>query len=44
MAIGRISKTNVDALRCPPQKDRYIVWDDKLKGFGIQGDRISEQG
>lgn len=35
MATGRISKTNVDALRCPPQKDRYIVWDDKLKGFGV---------
>ena len=32
---NRISKTNVDALVCPPGMDRKILWDDKLKGFGV---------
>jgi integrase len=35
MATRRISKSTVDALHCPPDKDRDIVWDDKLKGFGV---------
>src|SRR5262245_29914138 len=35
MPTRRISKSTVDALFCPPGKDRDIVWDDKLKGFGI---------
>ena len=35
MTTGRISKTTVDALSCPPEKDRDILWDDKLKGFGV---------
>jgi integrase len=35
MATKRISKSTVDALLCPPDKDRDIVWDDKLKGFGV---------
>jgi integrase len=35
MATRRISKSTVDSLFCPPGKDRDIVWDDKLKGFGV---------
>jgi Arm DNA-binding domain/Phage integrase, N-terminal SAM-like domain len=35
MPTRRISKSTVDALFCPPDKDRDIVWDDKLKGFGV---------
>jgi integrase len=35
MATRRISKSTVDSLFCPPEKDRDIIWDDKLKGFGI---------
>jgi integrase len=35
MPTRRISKSTVDALFCPPDKDRHIVWDDKLKGFGV---------
>jgi integrase len=35
MATRRISKSNVDSLFCPPGKDREIIWDDKLKGFGV---------
>src|SRR3984957_17933451 len=35
MPTQRISKSTVDSLFCPPGKDRDIVWDDKLKGFGV---------
>jgi hypothetical protein len=35
MATRRISKSTVDSLFCAPEKDREIIWDDKLKGFGI---------
>jgi integrase len=35
MPTGRISKTAVDKLVCPANKDREILWDDKVKGFGI---------
>ena len=35
MATRRISKSTVDSLVCPPDKDQDILWDDKLKGFGI---------
>jgi hypothetical protein len=35
MAMRRISKSTVDSLFCPPGKDLDIVWDDKLKGFGV---------
>jgi len=35
MAKGRISKRSVDALRCPDGKDREILWDDALAGFGV---------
>jgi integrase len=35
MATQRISKSTVDSLFCPPGKDREIVWDDRLKGFGV---------
>jgi integrase len=35
MATRRISKSTVDSLFCSGRKDRDIVWDDKLKGFGV---------
>ena len=35
MATRRISKSTVDSLFCSSGKDRDIVWDDKLKGFGV---------
>ena len=35
MATQRISKSTVNSLFCPAGKDRDIVWDDKLKGFGV---------
>jgi integrase len=35
MAQGRITKRAVDALQCPPNRDRDILWDDQLSGFGI---------
>src|SRR3954471_4798470 len=34
MSRGRISKRSVDALVCPPGKDRMFLWDDALAGFG----------
>jgi integrase len=35
MPQGRISKRSVDALACPLGKDREILWDDDLSGFGV---------
>lgn len=35
MASGAITKTAVDALKCSPSKDREILWDTKLRGFGV---------
>ncbi len=35
MPRGRISKKSVDALVCTPGKDREILWDDALAGFGV---------
>lgn len=35
MPKGRISKRSVDALICPPGKDREFLWDDALAGFGV---------
>jgi hypothetical protein len=35
MAQGRISKRSVDALVCPPGKDREFLWDDAIAGFGV---------
>ena len=39
MATGPITKTSVDALACPPSKDREILWDsghrEAVRGFGI---------
>jgi hypothetical protein len=35
MPAGRISKRSVDALICPPGKDREFLWDDALAGFGV---------
>lgn len=31
----RISKRTVDALVCPPDKDRVFLWDGAIPGFGI---------
>jgi hypothetical protein len=39
VAIGPITKINVDALNCPPSKDREILWDsghrEAVRGFGV---------
>ena len=35
MATRRISKSTVNSLVCPHGKDRDILWDDRLKGFGV---------
>ena len=35
MTTGRISKRVVDALACPTGKDREILWDATLAGFGV---------
>src|SRR5580700_9278689 len=35
MARGRITKRLVDALKCRPGKDREILWDDAVAGFGV---------
>jgi integrase len=35
MATGPITKTKVDALQCPAGKDREILWDDTVRGFGV---------
>ena len=35
MARGRITKRRVEALHCPPDKDREFLWDDALAGFGV---------
>jgi integrase len=35
MPKDRVSKRSVDALVCPPQKDRIFLWDDALSGFGV---------
>ncbi|MEJ0094250.1 MAG: tyrosine-type recombinase/integrase [Methylocella sp.] len=35
MPRARISKRSVDALACPPGKDRDFLWDDALAGFGV---------
>jgi integrase len=35
MPKGRISKRAVDALACPPDKDREFLWDDAIAGFGV---------
>ena len=39
MATGPITKSNVDALVCPPDKDREILWDgghrEAVRGFGV---------
>ena len=32
---ARITKRSVDALVCPPGKDREVLWDDDLAGFGL---------
>jgi len=39
MATGPITKSSVDALACPPSKDREILWDgghrEAVRGFGV---------
>lgn len=35
MASRRITKRAVDALHCPPERDRVFLWDDSLSGFGV---------
>ena len=35
MATGNINIPNVAALECPAGKDRGILWDDSLRGFGV---------
>ncbi len=35
MPTARISKRAVDDLKCPPDKDRVILWDESLAGFGV---------
>jgi integrase len=35
LSKGRISKRSVDALVCPPGKDREFLWDEALAGFGV---------
>ena len=35
MANGLITKSSVDALKCPDGKDREILWDTHLRGFGV---------
>jgi integrase len=35
MPKGRISKRSVDALICTAGKDREILWDDAVSGFGV---------
>jgi integrase len=35
MANDRITKRSVDAHKCEPGKDRSILWDDAIAGFGI---------
>jgi hypothetical protein len=35
MSSGRITKRSVDAFNCGPGKDREILWDDALSGFGL---------
>lgn len=35
MASKRITKRAVDALKCPPGRDRVFLWDDDLAGFGV---------
>ncbi|MGH7442306.1 MAG: tyrosine-type recombinase/integrase, partial [bacterium] len=35
MSKKSVTKRSVDALRCPPGRDRTFLWDDKLSGFGV---------
>jgi hypothetical protein len=35
MNSKRITKKSVDALTCPPSKDRKFLWDADLSGFGV---------
>jgi integrase len=32
---GKITKRRVDALECPAAKDREVLWDTELSGFGV---------
>ena len=35
MTTSRVTKRSVDAHRCEPGKDRSILWDDAIVGFGV---------
>jgi integrase len=35
MGTGTVTKSSVDALKCPPDKDREILWDNAIRGFGV---------
>lgn len=35
MPTARVTKRAVDDLFCPPEKDRVILWDNSLSGFGV---------
>ena len=35
MSTGPITRSKVDALQCPASKDREILWDDAVRGFGV---------
>ena len=35
MAVGTINIPNVEKLVCRAGKDREILWDDGLRGFGV---------
>jgi hypothetical protein len=43
MAQGRINKRAVDALSCPAGKDRELLWDDALSGFGVAAHRSGKK-
>lgn len=35
MVSRRVTKKSVDAIKCPPGKDREFLWDEDLAGFGV---------
>src|SRR5436305_14728809 len=35
MAVGALTIPNVEKLECPEGRDREILWDDNLRGFGV---------
>ena len=35
MTTKKVTKKSVDALKCPPGKERDVMWDTDLAGFGV---------